>query len=326
MRRRDFIKLIGNGAVAWPLPALGQQQREMPRVGILMSLAENDPDARIRFGALTAELQKLGWAVGKNLTLDIRWFGDRHELAKAYAKELVDLRPALIVANTAPAVEAVRPETSSIPIVFVTITDPIGAGIVADLARPRGNITGFAIFEYTMAGKWLELLKEIAPTISQVGILYNVGNISSTGYFSEFDIAAHRTGIRFIRMGVSGAGDIEQAIANESNSGLVVLPDSLFFMHRKRIVELTMRHRLPAIFPYKYFASLGGLLSYGVDAVDLYRRAGQYVDRILKGANVMDLPVQQPTKYELVINLKTAKALGLTVPPQLLTRADEVIE
>ena len=330
MRRREFITLLG-GAAAWPIAANAQPADQMRRVGVLSNIAESDLEAQSMVTALHDELRKLGWINGRNLQVDHRWAAGNPERAAAFAKELIALKPDTIVAHTTPSVVAMQKQTHSIPVVFIQISDPIGAGFVTNLARPDGNITGFTNFESSMVGKWVELLKEIAPGVSRVAFLFNPQTAPYvTRYYQQpLETSARSLGLRTFSSPVQDAGGIENTIVGfgrEPGGGLIVMPDSFNIVHRNQIVALAAQHRLPMISPYRFMAQEGGLMAYGVEPVDLFRRAAAYVDRILKGTKPADLPVQAPTKFELVINMKTAKALGLNVPLLLQQRADEVIE
>jgi putative ABC transport system substrate-binding protein len=328
MRRREFITLLGSAAAAWPLAAGAQQPKR--RIGVLMSRVENDPEGQARVRAFLDELQQLGWADGRNVRIDIRWTAGNPADTDKYAAELVALAPDLIFASASRNVAALQRITRSVPIVFANVIDPLGAGFVASLARPGGNTTGFSSFEYSLSGKWLELLKEIAPNLTRIAILRNPALAAGIGQFAAIQAMAPPSfGVELSPIDVRDAGEIERdvaAFARESDGGLIVTGSSAAAVHRELIVMLAARHRLPAVYPFRYFVTSGGLISYGPDPIDVLRRAAGYVDRILKGEKAADLPVQAPTKYELAINLKTAKTLGLTVPPSLLARADEVIE
>jgi putative ABC transport system substrate-binding protein len=319
MRRREFIFLFVGAALAEPKAALAQEP--VRRIGMLMPFAEDDPEAVIRVAALRQRLQELGWVFGRNLRIDARWS----------AAELAAIAPDVILAAGTPALTAIAKETRSAPIVFVAVPDPVGQGLVAGLARPGGNATGFANLDFPVGGKWLELLKDIAPGVSRVVLLFNP-ETAAAGGSRLLQLLAEGAGPLSLESSggpVQERGDIERTIetfARRPNGGLLVLPDNFINAHRELIVALAEKHRLPAIYPSRFFVTAGGLASYGIDVLDMYRGAASYIDRILKGANPGDLPVQQPTKFELVINLKTAKAFGLTVPPSLLARADEVIE
>jgi putative ABC transport system substrate-binding protein len=329
MRRREFISLLGAVAIGSPDTVLGQQAGRMPRIGVLMSLPESDPEAKRRIDVLQKGLLELGLQDGRNIHIDYRWGANLNQIARQ-AKELIDLKPDVIVGVATPAVEALLRETRAIPIVFVQLADPVGQGIVESLAHPGANATGFALFEFSMGGKWLELLKEIAPSVRRVAIMFNP-EMAAFGplYLRSVEAAAPSFSVEPVAAPVHDEAEVESAIASlgrEAGDGLIVVPDVFTASHRKPLIELAAKYRVPAIYPLPYYARDGGLLSYGVDYLDLYRRAAFYVDQILKGARPRDLPVQQPTKFELIVNLKTAKTLGLTVPPSLLARADEVIE
>ena len=330
MKRRAFITLLG-GAVAWPLAARAQQPERMRRVGVLSTFAESDPEAQSLVQALDRTLQELGWVEGRNLRIDRRWAAGNPGRIEGFAKLLIGLEPDVIVAHGTPAVIALRNETRSILIVFVQVTDPIGAGFIANLAHPGGNITGFTTYEPSMVGKWGEMLKEVAPQISRIAFLFNPDTAPYViRYFQgPLETSARALGLQPNSSPVHNTSEIESAItalAREPGVGLIVMPGSFNIVHRERIIALAAQNKLPAISSYRFMVAEGGLMSYGIDLVDLFRRAAAYVDRILKGEKPADLPVQAPTKFALVINLKTAKALGLEVPPQLLARADEVIE
>jgi putative ABC transport system substrate-binding protein len=321
MRRREFISLIG-GAAAWPLVGHAQQPDQMRRIGVLMNFAADDPGGQTRVATLRTTLQELGWTEGNSFKIDYRWRG-------ASAAEIVNLAPDVIVVAGTSNLAAAQQATRTIPIVFVGVTDPVGGGFVASLARPGGNSTGFSLFEYSTSGKWLELLKQVAPNVIRAGVLRNPAIASGIGQFSAIQSAAISNSVELSPIDVRDAGEIERAVAVLSgtpNSGLIVTTGTFSIKHRDLIIALAARHQLPAIYPYRLFANGGGLISYGPHINDLYRRAAGYVDRILKGEKPADLPVQAPTKYELVVNLKAAKALGLTVPASLLNTADEVIE
>jgi putative tryptophan/tyrosine transport system substrate-binding protein len=328
MRRRDFITLLG-GATAWPFAARAQQGERMRRIGVLMAFAENDPDAQANITAFQHALQKLGWTDSGNVHIDYRWGAGDPERIRAYAVELVGLKPDVILAVTALVLQPLRQETRSIPIVFTQIGDPVGSGLVASLPHPGGNITGFTPAEFSMQGKKLEMLKEMAPQITRVAVLFNPEQIPQAGMLRAVEAVAPTVGVQLTAAAVRDAAEIERAIeqfAREPSGGLIVLPSGLTIVHRGLVIALAARYRLPAIYQYRQFVTDGGLISYGNDLADQYQQAASYVDRILRGEKPGDLPVQQPTKFELVINLKTAKALSLDVPPTLLARADEVIE
>ena len=329
MRRRKFITLVGGAVAAWPLAARAQPSKQVRQIGMLIASEENEPLVRSRVTAFRQGLNDLGWIEGRNLQIEYRWTGNDPERTQRYVSELVALAPEVILSHSPPATSALSKATRSIPIVFVQITDPVGAGLVADLAHPGANITGFTTFEFSMGTKWLDLLKGIAPNLARVAVMQYAKSPTWSGQLQAVEAAAPSLGIQIIPAGVENAVDIERSIAEigrEANGGLIVMPDSITLIHRKLIVSLAERYHLPAIYPFRYFPDDGGLISYGIDLADVWRRGATYVDRILKGSAAGDLPVQQPTKFELVINLKTAKALGLEIPPTLLARADEVIE
>ena len=329
MKRRQFIALLGGGAAAWPLAARAQQGERVRRIGVLVSIAPDDPEAQARVAAFIHELQQLGWADGRNLRIDIRWGAGDAERIRRYAAELVALAPNAILAVGGGAVGPLLQTTRTVPIVFTLTPDPVGAGFVDSLARPGGNATGFTNFEYGIGGKRLELLKEIAPRVTRAAVLRDPAIPAGIGQFGAIQAVAPSFGIELRPVDVRDAGEIERAVATfarSSNDGLIVTSNALALVHRNLIVTLAARHRLPTIYPFRFFVTAGGLASYEPDSIDPQRRAASYVDRILKGEKPADLPVQAPTKYELAINLKTAKALGLDVPTSLLARADEVIE
>ena len=327
--RREFISLL-SGAAAWPLAARAQQPPErMRRIGVLIGSVETDLESQARVAAFERGLQTLGWIAGRNVHLDYRFGSADSELIQKYAAELVGMMPDVILANSPQVLRALSQRTSTIPIVFALIVDPVGEGFIKSLAQPGGNITGFTSFEYPLSGKWLELLKEIAPSVRQVLAINHSENVTGAGYLRALEGAGSATGVKLIAAQVRDAAEIEQAIATmarQSNGGLIMLPSALAQVNREMITKVTAQHRLPAVYPFRYFVATGGLMSYGVDTVDVFLRSASYIDRILKGEKPAALAVQQPTKFELTINLKTAKALGLTVPPTLLARADEVIE
>jgi len=329
MRRREFITLLG-GAAAWPLAARAQQfDHNTRRVSVLTAFAENDRDAQANMTAFRQALEKLGWAEGRNVRIDYRWGGAEPERIRTYAIELVRLKPDVILAVTAQALQPLQQVASTIPIVFIQIGDPIGSGFITSMAHPGGNITGFTPAEFSMQGKKLEMLKEMAPQITRVAVLFNPEQIPQAGMLRAVEVVAPSVGVQFTAAAVRDAAEIEHAIdrfAREPSGGLVVLPSGPTIVHRNLIVALAARYRLPAVYQYWQFVRDGGLMSYGNDLADQYRQAAAYVDRILRGEKPGDLPVQQPTKFELIINLKTAKALGLEISPALLARADEVIE
>jgi putative tryptophan/tyrosine transport system substrate-binding protein len=327
MRRRDFITPLGGAAALWPLAARAQQPKPMRRIGALMNLAADDPEAPGRVAAFAQGLGELGWTIGRNVRIDARWAAGNADNFRKYAAELVALAPDAILATSTPAVAALQQATHTVPIVFVLVIDPVGGGLVANLARPGGNTTGFTVFEYGMSGKWVELLKEIAPGVRRVAVLRDLA--IGIAQLAAIQAVAPSFGVELSVIGVREADEIESAVAafaRSSNGGLIVTTSTSALIHRELISTLAARHRLPAVYPFRYYVTAGGLISYGPDSIDPYWRAASYVDRILKGEKPADLPVQNPTKYELVINLKTAKALGLDVPPTRLARADEVIE
>ena len=313
---------------AWPLAARAQQPERMRRIGVLITAPENDRQVRARVAALREGLQKLGWIEGRNIHIDFRWPHDAAQILSD-ATELVALNPEVIFAGTSTAVAAVQRATRSVPVVFAQVGDPVGAGFVASLARPGGNMTGFATFEFSLGAKWLELLKQIAPSVERVSVIYDPANPTSTGYLPMIDAGTRSYGGQIFPAPVRNAAEIERAmtdIAREPNGGLIILPGPLTAEQRGQIISLATRHRLPNIYAYRHYPDNGGLASYGADNRVLYRNAATYIDRILKGEKPAELPVQLATKFVLVINLKTAKVLGLTVPDTLLVRADEVIE
>jgi putative ABC transport system substrate-binding protein len=333
MRRRDFIKATAVSAVTWPLAARAQQRERVRRVGVLMGYAESDAGAKGRFDRFVQSLAELGWMDGRNLAMDVRWAPGNSTQMPEFAKQLVELQPEVIFANSTPVIAALHRETRSIPIVFIGVSDPIGPGFVKSLERPGGNITGFTNLEETMGGKWVELLMEMAPSVKRISMLFNpeTANAGASGgiYLRSIEIGARTMGAELIVSAVHNPADIDQvfaAMAQGSSGGVLVMPNTFISAHQERILAQAAQHRVPTIYPVAEFVTAGGLLSYGVDSLDLYRRAGLYTDRILKGANPADLPVQQPVKFQLVINKKTATALGLTVPTTLLTVADEIIE
>jgi len=328
MRRREFITVLGGAAVAWPLAARAQQPERMRRVGVLMNLPADDAEGQARVAVFTQALKQLGWIDGGNLRIDTRWA--TADDIRRHAAELAALAPDVLVAGTGTATVApLLQATRTVPIVFTVVIDPVGAGFVASLAHPGGNATGFTLYEYSMSGKWLELLKEIVPNVMRVAVLRDPAIASGIGQFGAVQIVAPSLGVQLSPLDVRDAGEIEHAIAafaSGLNGGLIVTASPLANVHRNLIVTLAARHKLPAVYPGRVFATAGGLISYGPDLVNQYRQAASYVDRILKGEKPGDLPVQAPTKYELVINLKAAKAMGLTIPPTVLARAAEVIE
>jgi putative ABC transport system substrate-binding protein len=326
--RRKFLATLGVAAI-WPLAARAQQPERMRRIGVLMNLTADDPEAPARIAAFAQGLADLGWTIGRNLRLDYRWGAGDAERIRKDAAELVALAPDVILSSGTPTVAAVQQATRSVPIVFAQVVDPVGAGYVDSLARPGGNATGFLVWEYSIAGKWLELLKEIGPRVTRAAVLRESAIAAGPALFGVIQAAAPSLGVELRPVDVRDAGAIERAItafAQGANGGLIVTGSTLAAVHRDLIVTLAARHRLPAVYAFRYFVTSGGLISYGPDSIDPFRRAAGYVDRILKGEKPADLPVQAPTKYELVVNLKTAKALGLDMPTTVLARADEVIE
>jgi putative ABC transport system substrate-binding protein len=329
MRRREFITLLGGAAAGWPLAARAQQGERMRRIGVLMPIAADDPEGQTRIAAFQQGLQQLGWTDGRNVRIETRWSRGNATITLKYVAELIALAPDVILATGSNTMGPLLQATRAVPIVFVTVPDPVGAGFVDSLARPGGNATGFTAFEYGLSGKWLELLKEIAPGVTRAGVIRDPAITAGIGEFGAIQSVAPSIGVEVSPVNVRDAGEIERAItafAHSSNGGLIVTGSALAVVHRDLIVMLAARHKLPAVYWDRLLVTAGGLISYGPDIIDQYRRAAAYVDRILKGEKPSDMPVQAPTKYELVINLKTAKALGLTVPPALLARADEVIE
>jgi putative ABC transport system substrate-binding protein len=327
MQRREFITFLG-GATAWPLTARAQQPDRMRRIGVLTGLAADDPEGQARNAAFLQVLQQLGWTDGRNVQIEYRWGAGNADNIRKYAAELAALAPDVILV-TGNAVEQLLQATRAVPIVFTVVPDPIGSSFVASMARPGGNATGFVQFEYSLTGKWPELLKQIAPGVTRAAVLWDPTIPAGIGQFAVIQSVAPSVGMEVSPVKMRDAAETERAVAafaREPNGGLIVTSSSLAQAQRDLIVTLAARHKLPAVYFQRIFVTGGGLISYGADVVDQYRRAAGYVDRILKGEKPADLPVQAPTKYELVINLKTAKALGLTVPPQLLARADEVIE
>jgi putative ABC transport system substrate-binding protein len=329
VNRRDFITLLGGAAATWPLAARGQQGERMRRIGVLLPAAADDLEFQARIGAFTQGLQQLGWSIGRNLRIDTRWATTDASEIRRHAAELVALAPEVILAHGASAVGPLLQSTRTVPVVFPVIGDPVGAGYVGSLARPGGNATGFMAYEYSLSGKWVELLKQIAPGITRAAVLRDPTTPTGIGQFGVIQAVALSLGMEVSPVDVRDASEIDRAITafgQASNGGLILSASGSASRHRDVIVTVAARHKLPTIYYERFFVTGGGLISYGPDFVDQFRRAADYVDRILKGEKPADLPVQAPTKYELVINLKTAKTLGLTVPPTLLARADEVIE
>jgi putative ABC transport system substrate-binding protein len=326
--RRAFLGGLALGIAAAPFAARGQQPA-IPVIGALMTTAADDPESKARIAAFLQGLRELGWTDGRNVRIDYRWAAGDPERARTYAAELVRLKPDVILANTALALLPLKRETGTIPIVFTLIYDPVGSGFVPNLAHPGGNITGFTLGEFSLGGKMIQVLQEVAPQVSRVAVILNPNQPPHVAIWRAIEAVAPSLRVHLTASHVKDSAEIEpviKAFAGEPNGGLVVLPSPITEAHREQVIALAARHRLPAVYGFRSFVRSGGLVSYGINTVDPFRRAALYVDRILKGAKAGDLPVQQPTKYELVINLKTAKALGLTVPPSLLLRTDEVIE
>ena len=325
--RRKFLATLGGAAAAWPLAARAQQPERMRRIGVLMNLAADDAEGQARVAAFVHDLQQLGWTDGRNVRIDVRWVAGDARLFHRYADELLALAPDAILASATPSVQALQEVTGTVPIVFANVGDPVGTGLVASLARPGGNITGFTPFEFGFGAKWLELLKEIAPRVTRVAVLRDL--TIGIGQLSAIQAVAPSFGVELSAVGVRDAGELENAVAafaRSSNGAMIVTASTWALIHRELVTMLAARHRLPAVYAWRYFVTAGGLISYGPNSIDPFRRAAGYVDRILRGDKPADLPVQAPTKYELVINLKTAKTLGLKISDNLLTRADEVIE
>jgi putative tryptophan/tyrosine transport system substrate-binding protein len=320
------MRSLAASAVLWPLAAHAQQPR---RIGVLTLFSEGDTEGRSRFSAFQEGLREAGWVQGRNIRIDYRWAGGDPDRLRAYATEIVGSAPEAIFCNSSPVLAALRKESQTIPIVFTGVSDPVGAGFVASLARPGGNLTGFANFEPEMGGKWLQELKEVAPSVNRIAFILNRQNASWASLFGAIEVVATTFGVTASAVGVRDAAEIELAVrafGSQSNGGLIVQPDGITLGHRQLIIDLAEKHGLPAVYPFRVFAMEGGLMAYGINVADQFRRAASYIDRILRGAKPTDLPVQAPTKFELVINLKTAKALGLMVPQGVLARADEVIE
>ena len=328
MKRRDFITLVGASTVAWPFAAGAQRSDRVPRVGVLMNLAAEDPESNARTEAFTQGLHSLGWIDGRNVHIDYRWAAGKADLFHRFAAEFASLAPEVILASGGAALTPVLQATRTIPVVFVIVPDPVGNGWVTSLSRPGGNATGFLMFEYNLATKWVEILKEIAPDVTRVGVLREA-IIHGIGQFAVIQSVASSLGVDVTPINLQSTAEIErdvEALAQSANAGLILTASPASVVHRDLIIALAARDKLPAIYVERLFAAAGGLVSYGSDLADQYRRAARYVDRILKGEKPADLPVQAPTKYHLTINLRTAKTLGLSVPPTLLARADEVIE
>jgi ABC-type uncharacterized transport system substrate-binding protein len=329
MRRREFTTLLGGAAVAWPLAARAQRPEPGRRIGVLMSLAEDDREGKRYIATFLRRLQELGWKDGDDLHIDVRWGAADLDLIRSYASQLVELKPNVILAQSALALAPMQGVTNTIPIIFVQIVDPVGAGFVTSLGRPNGNATGFADAEFSMSGKMLEVLKEVAPRVMRVTVIHNPLQSPQVAMWHAIEAVAPSLGVLANAGAPRDAAEIERTIeglGNEPGGGVVVLPNPISNLHRELLIALMARHRLPAVYAYPHLVAIGGLISYGVDPVGQFRQAALYVDRILNGAKPADLPIQQPIKFELAINLKTAKALGLEVPTTLLARADEVIE
>jgi len=330
LSRREFIILLGGASTTWPLAARAQQGERVRRIGVLAAYAENDPEAQARIVAFRQALQGLGWTEGRNIAMEYRWGAGDAGRARTFVAELVSLKPDVILAHGTPALTALYEATRTIPVVFVSVIDPVGAGTVQSLARPGANITGFSTFEPEIGGKWLELLKEIAPGLKRVAGVSDPAFRGFAGVWRAIEVMAPRFGVQVTSVSFRTPTDnLESAVAafaREEGGGLIVVPTALNALHRHRIFSVAAQNRLPAIYAFRFYATDGGLMSYGIDTVDLFRRGASYVDRILKGENPGELPVQAPTKFELVINLKTAKSLGLEVTPTLIATADEVIE
>ena len=328
MRRREFITLLG-GAAAWPLAARAQQAERVRRIGVLMNFSADDAEGQARLAAFRQGLQQAGWSVGGNIRIDYRWAADDAELFRKYAAELVALAPDVILASGNPSVAALQQATRSVPIVFAPIGDAVASGFVESLARPGGNITGFSAFEYSLSGKWLELLKELSPRVSRAAIVRDLGLPQGSGLLGAIQSVAPSLSVELSPINVGDTAAFERAVAafaRSTNGGLIVTTSPWAVAHRDLIIALAAQHHLPAVYAFRYFVTSGGLISYGPSSIDQFRRAAGYIDRILRGEKPADLPVQTPTKYELVINLKTARALDLEIPPTVLARADEVIE
>jgi putative ABC transport system substrate-binding protein len=329
MRRREFIGLLGGAAAAWPLATGAKQAERMRRISVLMGYPEGDPQAQANVTALLQGLQSLGWIEGRNVQIDYRWAGGDPDKARTFARELIATAPDVMVSSTNQVTRIVQQETQTIPIVFAFVGDPVGSGFAASLAHPGTNITGFANFENSIGGKWVELFKEIAPRAGRVGFVFNPDAAPNVGFFHAAEAAAPSLAIKLAALAVRDASDIEQhiaAFASEPDGGLVVAPHAVTLGNRKLLIELAARYRLPAVYSDRYFAESGGLVSFGNNSADLFRRAATYIDLILKGENPADLPVQLPTKFELIVNLKAAEMLGLTIPESFLIRADAVLE
>jgi putative tryptophan/tyrosine transport system substrate-binding protein len=329
MRRREFITLLGGTAAAWPVAARAQQGQRMRRIGVLMFQAADDPEAHARNAAFLQGLQEAGWAVGRNMRIDSRWGAGDNDRTRRYAAELVALAPDVILASGSATLGSLQQVTRTVPIVFAAVADAVGGGFVESLARPGGNITGFELFEYSIGGKWLETLKQIAPSVTRVAVIRDATLVSGGGQLGAIQSVAPSFGVQLSPVNLRDAGEIDRTVADFArvpNGGLILTASGLAVVHRDLIITLAARHKLPTIYWDRFYVTAGGLISYGPDSIDTFRRAASYVDRILKGEKPADLPVQVPTKYETAVNLKTAKALGLEIPPMLLARVEEVIE
>jgi ABC-type uncharacterized transport system substrate-binding protein len=327
-KRREFVALIG-GVTVWSISARAQQPEPLRRIGVLINFRADDPEGQARLTAFRQTLQEIGWKNGDNASVDARWAGDDAELYRRYAEELVALAPDVILAGSSPSVAALQWATRSVPIVFAFVVDPLGAGFVNTLARPGGNATGFTAFEYSISGKWLELLKEIAPNIRRLAVLRDPAVAAGVGQFAVIQSILPSSDFELSSIDTRDASEMERALdifAREPNGGVIETASVSGTTHRKTVISLAMRYRLPTVYPFRYYVAEGGLASYGPDPIDQFKRAAKYVDRILKGAKPGDLPVQAPTKYNLIINLRSAKAIGLALPPTFVATADEVIE
>ena len=329
VKRREFITLLASAAAAWPLAAGAQPREQVRKIGVLMNFPSGDAEGQARVTAFAQALQKLGWTEDRNVRTDTRWAADDADRYRRYSEELLALTPDVILASGSPSVAALLRVTRSVPIVFANVIDPVGAGFVTSMARPRSNTTGFTAFEYSISGKWLELLKEITPNLTRVAVLREPSLAAGIGQFAVIQSTASSSGVDLSAIDSRDAGEIERALAafaHEPNGGVIITGSSSAVTHRALIISLATRYRLPNVYPFRYYPTSGGLASYGPDSIADFKRAAAYVDRILKGDKPADLPVQAPTKYELVINLRAAKAIGLEIPSALLARADEVIE
>jgi putative ABC transport system substrate-binding protein len=327
IQRREFLTLLGGAAAAWPLAARAQQR--VPRVAALLGFVESDPEAQRNLAALRQSLQQLGWVAGQTIQIEYRWVGADVAFIRSQAADLVRQKPEVILATSGLVVALLLQETRTIPIVFVQVNDPVESGLVTNLARPGGNLTGFTPFEFSATAKWLEMLKEMAPSVLRVGVIMHPDQVTNVGTLHTLEAAAASLGLRLTALGVRDSGAIEREVGTFAlgpNGGLVVVPNSITISDRALIIALAARHRLPAAYPYSFYVREGGLISYGTKLPELYRQAATYIDRILKGERPGDLPIQQPTKFEFLVNLSTAKMLGLDVPTSILLRADEVIE